>query len=188
MKLLGEELRHNIIGRMTTGERITPEATVRIAEMACQKLAAMKTGTAETKQVHPEQSLRKVAIILRNLGADLRDGMLNAIKEKDAEAAETVTNLMIIWDDIVIIQDKSLQQILRQIEARDLALALTKADETIINKIKSNISERAVQTLDEEASLMSAPSTEDIEAARERIVAVLQEQNQSGAVAFIEQE
>jgi flagellar motor switch protein FliG len=128
-----------------------------------------------------------VAIILRNLSKELRDGLLNAIKDKNAEAAEKVTNLMIIWDDIPVITDRSLQEILRHVEAKDLALALTKADETIIKKIRSNISERAAQTLDEEVSLMSAPTSENIQSARERIVNTLRQHNQSGALAFVEE-
>ncbi len=189
LKLLDENIRHNVIARMTTGERITPEAGVRIAEMVCAKLASIKTGKGPAQQqLHPEESLRKVAIILRNLSKELRDGLLNAIKDKDAEAAEKVTNLMIVWDDITVITDRSLQQILRDIEARSLALALTKADDVIIKKIKSNISERAAQTLDEEASLMSAPTNEDIQKARDEIMTVLRSKNANGELAFVEQE
>jgi flagellar motor switch protein FliG len=189
LKLLEENIRQNVVARMTTGESITPEAKVRIAEMACAKLVSLKTGKGPAQQqLHPEESLRKVAIILRNLSRELRDGLLNAIKDKDAEAAEKVTNLMIVWDDIPLITDRSLQQILRDIEARSLALALTKADDIIIQKIRSNISERAAQTLDEEASLMSAPTNEDIQKARDEIVTVLRSKNQNGELAFIEQE
>lgn len=188
LKLLEENIRQNVVARMTTGESSTPEAKVRIAEMACGKLKSLKTGEGPAQQLHPEESLRKVAIILRNLSREVRDGLLNAIKDKDAEAAEKVANLMIIWDDIPLITDRSLQQILRDIEARSLALALTKADEVIIKKIKSNISERAAQTLDEEASLMSAPTNEDIQKSRDEIVSVLRSKNQNGELAFIEQE
>jgi flagellar motor switch protein FliG len=189
LKLLEEGLRHNVVARMTSGERVTPEAKTRIAEMICDKLNSLKTtdGPAQ-QQMHPEQSMRKVAIILRNLEQELRDGLLKSIRDKDAEAAEKVTNLMIIWDDIPLITDRSLQQILRDIDAKDLALALTKAEDVIINKIKSNMSERAAQTLDEEASLMSAPTNNDIESAREKIVTLLRGKNQNGEVAFVEQE
>lgn len=188
LKLLDEQIRQDVVARMTSGERLTTEAKTRIAEMTCHKLKSMKTEQGPAaQQLHPEQSLRKVAIILRNLSKELRDGLLNAIKGKDAEAAEKVTNLMIIWDDIPIITDRSLQEILRQVEAKDLALALTKADETIAKKIRSNISERAAQTLDEETSLMSAPTSEDIQSARQRIVDTLRKHNQSGDLAFVEE-
>jgi flagellar motor switch protein FliG len=189
LKTLEENMRLNVVARMTIGERVTPEAKMRIAEMICEKLRSLKTDTgAAQQQLHPEQSLRKVAVMLRNLSRELRDGLLNAIRDKDAEAAEKVGNLMIIWEDIPLVTDRSLQQILREIEARDLALALTKADAAIVSKIRANISERAAQTLDEEASLMSAPKNEDIQKARDGIVAILRSKNQNGELAFVEQE
>lgn len=187
LKLLDEPVQQNVVARMT-GERISLEAKNRIAEMICEKLASLKTGQSPAAQMHPEESLRKVAIILRNLNQELRDGLLKAIKDKDEQAGEKVLNLMIIWEDIPVITDRSLQVILREIDSKDLALALTKAEDNIIKKIRSNISERAAQTLDEEASLMSAPTKENINNAREKIVGILREKNQAGELAFIEQE
>ena len=61
----------------------------------------------------PDQSLRKVAVILRNLAKEVRDGLINAIKEKDGESAGKVAELMIIWEDITFVADRSLQQALR---------------------------------------------------------------------------
>ena len=78
--------------------------------------------------------------------------------------------------------------IANEIEVKDLALALTEADDVIDKKIRSNISERAAQTLDEEASLMSAPTKEDINNAREKTVDILRGKNQSGELAFVEEE
>lgn len=187
LKLLEDHIRHDVVARMASGERLTQESKMRIAEMICHKLATLKTEKAPVQQMHPEQSLRKVAVILRNLSKELRDGLLAAIKGKDAEASEKVLNLMIIWDDIPLIEDRSLQNILRQIDSKDMALALTKADEQIVRKIRSNISERAAQTLDEETSLMSATSKEAIEEAREKMVNVLRQSNQSGELAFAEE-
>ncbi len=131
--------------------------------------------------------MRKVAVILRNLGKDLRDNLINAIKEKDAETGEMVSKLMIIWADIPIVADRPLQESVRAIDSRKMALALHKADEKIITKIRTNISERAVAALDEEASLMSSPKKEDIESAREEIVSILRERNEKGELSFIEE-
>ena len=126
-------------------------------------------------------------MILRNLSQELRDGLLDAIKEKDEKAGETVANLMIVWTDILQVTDRSLQQAFRGIDAKKLALALYKADEVIAEKIRSNISERAVATVDEETSLMSAPKKEEIEESREEIVKTLREMNTKGELMFIEE-
>ncbi len=186
--LLGEGMRLSAISRMTRVEAVTAEAKVRIAEMVSKRIEAISAARGKsTPQVQPEQSLRKVAIILRNLGKDLRDGLLGAVQEKDAQIGEKVSNLMIVWNDVTQVADRSLQEALRGIEERQLALALHKADDTITQKIKSNISERATAMVDEEASLMAAPKKDDIEQAREKIVSTLREMNNKGELTFIEE-
>lgn len=186
--LMPEGVRLSVISRMTSCEAITTEARARIAESVCRRFEAFTSGgPGQGGPVRPEQSLRKVAVILRNLGKELRDGMLGAIQGKDENAGQMVAKLMIVWEDIPQITDRSLQEILRKVDAQKLALALNKADETIINKIKSNISERAAVTLDEEASLMSAPKKQDVIDAREEIVQSLREMNEKGELAFIEE-
>ncbi len=186
--LLGEGIRVSVVSRMTGCEAITAEAKTRIAETVCKRLGAVAAAGRERSAIaRPEQSLRKVAVILRNLGKELRDGLLGAIKEKDDKTGETVANLMIVWEDIPQVADRSLQEALRGTDAKKLALALVKADETIVEKIKSNISERAAATLDEETSLMSAPKKQDIEDARNEIVQSLREMNEKGELAFVEE-
>ena len=186
--LLNEDIRLNAVSRMTSCETINNEAKVRIAETVCNNLRVVTTTkTREASTVQPDQSLRKIAIILRNLGKELRDGLLNAIKEKDNEAGDKVSSLMVIWTDIPEINDRSLQEAMRGMDSRKLALALHKADENIIRKIKSNISERAAAALDEETSLMSAPKKEDIENAREEIIRILHEMHLKGELEFIEE-
>ena len=128
-----------------------------------------------------------MAVILRNLAPEVREGLLGAIKGADEEAGAKVVDLMIIWEDVPQVSDRPLQEALRGLDAKQLALALFKADEVIAEKIKSNISERAKATLDEEASLMSAPKEEEIKEARGQIVASLRELDAKGELTFIEE-
>jgi flagellar motor switch protein FliG len=188
ISLLGEGIRLSAISRMAGCEAVTVEAKARIAEMVCQRLEAVASaGTGEVKVTRPEEALRKVAVILRNLGKEIRDGLLGAIRGKDNKTGEMIAELMIIWEDIPQITDRSLQTALRGIDTRKLALALNKTEEAIIKKIRANISERAAEALDEETSLMSAPKKEDIEQARNEIVQALREMNEKGELAFIEE-
>ena len=188
MGLLGEGVRLSTISRMTCSETVADEAKMRIAETVCKRLELMAAaGAGGGGAVGSGQSLRKVAVILRNLGKEVREGLLNAIEEKESDVAEMVANLMIIWEDVTQIVDRSIQEALRGVDAKKLALALHKADEDIANKIRSNISERAVATVDEEASLMSAPKKEEIEGAREEIVRALRELNEKGELAFLDE-
>lgn len=185
--LLGEGVRLSAINRMAGRETIGPEAKARIAQMVSKRLKAAAEAHEAAAAAKPEQSLRKVAVILRNLGQELRDGLLSAIKKKDGEAGEKVAELMVVWEDIVAVSDRSLQQALRGLDAGKLALALFKADAELKEKIKSNISERAAAMMEEEASLMSSPKKEDVASAREEIVNTLREMNQKGELTFVEE-
>jgi len=188
--LLGEGLRVSAISRMTAIGSVTPEAKARIAEMVQQRIdtfAKTQQEGAVIQQVGPDQSLRKVAVIVRNLDKEVRDGVLEAIKQKDKEASEKVMSLMVIWDDVTQVGDRSLQAALRGIDERQLALALHEADDEVSDKIKSNISERAAGMVDEETSLMSAPKKEEIRQARDKIVDVLRDLNRKGELVFVEE-
>jgi len=187
LSLLDEGARRNAVSRITASDAMTPEAKMRIAEMVCKRLDAFTTDKGNAPQVSGGQSLRKVAVILRNLSKELRDGLLGVIQEKDGEAGKKVSSLMVLWEDIPQVTDRSLQEALRGIDSKKLALALVKADEVIIKKIRSNISERAAAAIDEETSLMSAPKKDDIEQSRNEIVKILGEMNEKGQLNFIEE-
>ena len=185
--LLDGSIRFSVVGRMTGCETMTAEAKAQITKTVCRRLEAIISGSAgEALPAQPEQSLRKAAVVLRNLGKEIRDGLLGAIHGKDNQAGEMIANLMIIWEDIPQIADKSLQEALRGIDARKLALALVKADDSVVQKIRSNIFEQAAAALDEEVSLVSVAKEKDVEEAREAIVQVLREMNEKGELAFIE--
>jgi len=187
--LLGEGVRVSAISRMTGIGGVTPEAKARIAEMVRKRIEAQGAGreTGTTLQVRPEQSLRKVAVIMRNLDKEVRDGVLEAVRQKDQDVSEKIVHLMILWEDVPHVGDRALQQGLRGIDERQLALALYEAPEEIARKIKTNISERAGARVDEETSLMSSPKKDDIRQAREKIVAALRELNQKGEMTFEEE-
>ncbi len=185
--LLGDGMRVSAISRMTAIGGVTPEAKASIAQMVRKRIEGLDTTHQIGGQVPPEESLRKVAVIVRSLDKEVRDGVLEAIQQKDSDAAEKVMNLMVIWDDIPQIGDRSLQQALRGIDEQQLALALHESPEEIAQKVKSNISERAAAMVNEEASLMSAPKKEEIRQARDRIVGALRELNRNGELAFVEE-
>ena len=180
---LREDVRLCAINSLTDSVSVTVEAKRRIAEMICKRLESVTFGGAINKR----PALRKVALMLRNLGTEIRDGLLHSISEKDSNVGKMVMNLMIIWEDIIHVTDHSLQQALREIDSRKLTLSLIRADEEIAEKIKSNISERAAIAINEETSLMSNHGRGDIERAREEIVKALRRMNEKGRLRFIEE-
>jgi flagellar motor switch protein FliG len=202
LSLLHESIRTSTVRRLVAADTIAPQAKLRIAEMVCEHIeqakapskaaattaesAAAPQQAAPATKPEPAQALRKVAVILRSLAKELRDGLLASIREKDNATAQSVTDLMIIWDDIPLVAERSMQNALRGIDAKFLALALFKTDQAVISKVKSCISERAVTALDEETSFLKVPKQEDITQARDKIITALRQLDEKGELTFIE--
>ena len=187
MPLLDERVRAEAVRGMTSGEGASPAVRVRVAEQLLERMRVVSTTTVA---VSPEQSdkLRKVAMLLRGLDAATREALLKAIDASDPEAGKGVRDLMVVWDDVASVVDRSLQNILRLIDAKNMALALYEADAAIAAKINANISERARALVEEETSLMPNPKAEDVTKARDEVLKAMRELNASGQLEFEEQD
>ena len=184
---LGDGVRLSAISRMTARDSATAEAKTRIAETVSKYLETVEAPPVLLPRIQPKQSLRKVAVILRNMGTELRDNLLASMQTENQAAAEMVTKLMVLWEDIPHVADRSLQKALRGIDSRKLALSLVNADEETAAKIRSNISARTAAAIDEELSLMSGPLKEETDKARNSIIEALREMNDRRELKFMEE-
>ena len=182
LALLSEEVRLNAVCKMTNLDVLRGGVKERIASMVDERLKSFKGETLVEK---PEQTLRKLAIMLSGLQKDLRDRLLDEIRKHDEETATMVRRLMVTWEDIPSIADRSMQEGLRAIQAGKLAIALFEADPEIVQKIRSNISERLAATLDEEISLMQEPLQEEVLEAREEVVEPLRKASEEGTLRHV---
>jgi flagellar motor switch protein FliG len=182
LALLGEETRLKAVPRMAVLEHTGQEVKQHIAVVVSDKL---KTLGGEVLPEKREQTLRKLALMLSGLEKKLRDRLLEEITKLNEETCQTIRNLMMTWEDIPTVADRSLQEALRAVDTRKLAVALYGADQTIVQKIRANISERVAAMLDEEASLMQEPLPKEILDAREEVVGPLREANEQGTLRFV---
>ena len=179
LSLLNEETRLKAVCKMTNPELMGSGVKQRMVSTITRRLKSFKGETLVEK---PEQTLRKLALVLSGLEKDMRDPMLAEIGKNDEETASMIRRLMITWEDITSVADRSMQESLRSVDSGKLALALYGADEDIVQKIRSNISERARGMLDEEISLMQEPLEKEVLAAREEVVKPLREANEEGTL------
>ncbi len=185
LPLLDERVRAEAVRGMTSGEGASPSVRARVAEQLLERMHVSTTTVAVSPQ--QSQKLRKVAMLLRGLDATTREALLKAIDASDPEAGKGVRDLMVVWDDVVSVADRSLQNILRLIDAKNMALSLHEADAAIAAKINANISERARALVEEETSLMPNPKAEDVTKARDEVLKAMRELNASGQLEFEEQ-
>jgi flagellar motor switch protein FliG len=181
LSLLSEETSLKVVWNMTNPDLLTGGVKRRMASMVSERLKSLKGETFVAKPGRREENLRKLAITLSGLEKDLRDQLLGELSKHDEETSTMVKRLMITWD-IPSIADRTLQESLRSVESKKLAVALFGADEEVAQKIRSNISERAVAALDEEASLMQEPLAKEVLDAREEIMKPLRDANEQGTL------
>ncbi len=180
LPLLDKDFCCKVAWKMAKPAQITAGVKQQMASTVGERLKSFKGETVITAK--PEKTLRELAIVLSDVEQELRNQILDDIKERDKETATMVRNLMMTWEDIPSIADRSLQEALRAVDAKKLAIALYQADEEIAQKIRANISERAAAGVEEEMSLMQEPLEKEILDAREEVVDPLRKANEEGTL------
>jgi flagellar motor switch protein FliG len=106
--------------------------------------------------------------------------ILNEIEESNPELAAQIKQMMFVFEDLVLVNDKGLQKVLRRVETAKLALALKGASEDVRKKIFKNMSERAGAILKEEIESIGAVRMKDVEEAQLTITKIIQELETKG--------
>jgi flagellar motor switch protein FliG len=187
---LEEQVSTQVAWRLTLPQSVSPKTLQRIGETICKKLQELNTEQSSApadKEDTSQENLRRVAVVLSGLQKERRNLMLQQIKTRSPEIAETVKALMVTWDDIPKIDNKCFQGLVRKMEADILAKALFGADAVVSQKIRSNISERLAQMIAEETNLLGEPKKKDVLAAREEVSKVLREANEADELIFTEE-
>ena len=91
---------------------------------------------------------------------------------------------MFLFEDIIQIQDKDIQKILKEVDRKDLALALKVTDEKLRNKIFANMSERAAELLKEELQYMGMVKLKEVEASQGKIIDVVKTLEETGEISL----
>ncbi|MHC4477423.1 MAG: FliG C-terminal domain-containing protein [Planctomycetota bacterium] len=186
LSLLDDQTRLKAVSKVVNQDLLGAGVRERMASMVSARLESLEGETLVARPGSREQNLRKLALMLSGLEREIRDQMLEEIEKHDEETGKTVRNLMVTWEDIPSIADRSLQEALRSVEAGKLAMALYGAEEELVQRIRANISERMAAMLDEEASLMQEPLDTEVSEAREEVVAPLRKANEEGTLRFVQ--
>jgi len=122
----------------------------------------------------------QLAEIMKRLNTDVADTIMEHIESNDDDLADGISQMMFVFDDIVLVDDKGMQQLLRNVETQDLAVAMKAASPEAQNKIFNNMSQRASAMLTEEIDSMGPVRMADVTDAQKKIVRVIQEMEKKG--------
>jgi flagellar motor switch protein FliG len=123
-----------------------------------------------------------VASMLNLADRSTEKGILESLEEQDPDLVEQIRRLMFVFEDIMLVNDKGIQVVLKEIENDELALALKTATPDLREKIFRNMSERAAQLIQEEMEYMGPVRVSDVESAQQKIVDVVRRLEDAGEI------
>jgi len=167
---LKEDMRAETVMRIATIGKVSPQL-VNTVEHVVDQIAE----STLSQNLATQGGAQLVANILNKSNNASAKAMLENIEELDFNLAMEIKRLMFLFEDIVMIDDKGIQRILRDVDKRDLAMALKVSDEKIQNKIFKNMSERAAVVVKEELDFMGSVKLKEVEAAQMRIVDIIKQ-------------
>jgi len=128
--------------------------------------------------------VQAVAEILNHSDRRTGDNILQALEENDTELAEKVRKLMFVFEDLAGLNDQGVRELLREVKNEELTLALKTASDELKSKIFKNLSQRAVQILEEEMSVMGPVRLSDVEAAQQSILNAARKLEKEGKIVL----
>ena len=122
--------------------------------------------------------------ILARADAETERTILGHIDDVDANLAQDIRQRLFTIEDLVKLEDKALQLLLRQVDTKELAMALKGTSDEVRDKITSNLSERAGENLKEEMELLGPQRLADVEKARKEVVRTVRQLEQEGSIVL----
>jgi flagellar motor switch protein FliG len=174
---LSPDLQSDVVLRIATMDKTNPEVIKQIESILENRLSSLFT-----QEVSISGGVKSVAEIMNRLDRSTERALLDTLQEQDGDLAENIRRLMFTFEDIVLVDDRGVQRILKEIDQRDLALALKAAGADVGGKIFKNMSERAAGLLKEEIGYLGPVRLRDVEESQRRIVEVVRRLEESGEV------
>lgn len=179
LRELPEALRVEVSYRIATLGKISPQTLKRI-----EKVVDDMAGLTISQSMGKIGGTKSLAQILNRSSVSLSKELLEQIAERDPDVGMEIKRLMFMFDDLVNVQDKDLQKILREVDRKELVLALKITDEKLKNKIFANMSERAGSLLKEELQYMGMVKLKEVEAAQANIIDIVKRLEEDGEISL----
>jgi flagellar motor switch protein FliG len=179
LEYVPEAQRTEIALRMANLQAISQDVIRRVSMVLDQKLKSV--GDYSRQAVG---GVRSVAEICNRLDREVARKMLEEVEADNPELALEIRNLMVTFDDLLLIDDVGLREILQRVDKKVLTLALKGTIPELQNRFFSNMSSRAVELMKEEMDYMGQVKVKDVSNAQRQVVDVLRELDEKGVVSL----
>lgn len=168
-----------VIKRIANMEQTNPEVIREVEKGLESRLSNMLLQSMEKAGGIPT-----VAEILNLTDRQTEKSIMEGLEAEDPDLVEQIRRLMFVFEDILLVNDKGIQSVLKEVDNDELALALKTASEELRAKVFSNMSERAAELVKEDMQYMGPVRVSDVEAAQQRIVDIVRRLEEAGDVVI----
>jgi flagellar motor switch protein FliG len=177
LSALPQDKQAEVAKRIALMDSTSPEVVSQVERVLEQKLSA-----TVTQDYTSAGGIEAIVQILNGVDRGTERTILDALEIQDPELAEEIKKRMFVFEDIVNVDNRSIQRIIRDIENADLQLALKVASEEVREAIFKNMSRRMSETFREEMEYMGPVRLRDVEEAQTRIVATIRRLEEAGEI------
>lgn len=174
---LNEDLQGEIVFRLASMDKISSDVIEEIEEVIKEQMGGMdsigdrvKSGTAT------------VAQILNDAEISVERRVLDSIQKRDPQMADDIKEQMLLFEDIIHFDDRTVQLIINEMEKTDLVMGLKGVDDELAEKFLSNMSSRAADMLREDMEALGPVPLKDVKEAQQRIIKKIKELEESGQI------
>jgi len=177
---LGPDMQAEVAHRIALMERASPDVVKVVAESLNRKASTVLSP----QEMSAVGGLEPLVEIINRADPTTEKGILEGLQTRDEALAEEVRSRMFVFADIVLLEDRAMQLVLRQVETSSLSVALKGVSEPVRDKILHNLSERARENLLEEIDMLGPVRLSQVEEARSTIVQVIRGLEEGGQIVI----
>lgn len=175
---LPENMRPDIMMRIATMDGIQPAALSELDEV----LEKQFSGNANTGKTSSLGGAKVAANILNFIESTKQTAVIETIKKTDEQLSDKIQDLMFVFDNLIEVDDRGMQELLRTVPSERLLLAMKGAEPELREKIFKNMSQRAAETLREDLESKGPVKLSDVEAAQKEILTTARKLAESGTI------
>jgi flagellar motor switch protein FliG len=175
MSLLSERLRNDVMLRIATLDSVQPTALQELNDVLTKLLAGNAVGKKSIRG-----GVKTAAEILNYMGN--QEAVLESVRGQDAELAQKMMDEMFVFEDLLEVEDRGIQLILREVQSESLIVALKGASEELREKIFKNMSQRAAEMLREDLEAKGPVRLSEVESEQKEILKVVRRLADEGQV------
>ena len=176
---LPQEKQSDVAKRIATMDRTSPEILREVERVLDKKLSSLSH-----EDYTAAGGVESIVDILNLVDRTTEKSIIESLEEEDPELAEEIKKRMFVFEDIVMLDDRAIQRVLREVDTNELAKALKAVDPEVQEKIFRNMSKRAASLLKEDMDYMGPTRRKDVEESQQKIVSVIRKLEEQGDIVI----